>query len=293
MMMDLQAAAQLLRVPQSLCTVTARNTLVPWLAAKGPYSYAPENAPRDSKFFDYGHIMPSIFAAPGRYLFGTHDPTSDNANLQLNQYFWNAAKDNLVTPVFKAEGRRTEDGFTAPIAVYQFSLFDRAYYALIQNGSYQILFADEHPEIKRGAIRLYRGTVYKDIHLQRGSREIHDLRMDFVAMTFLSSAWAFVEAHRSIQKARTNHIRKLREIYDSYRTFIAGDILASNSDGDAYLWEITKFDRLCFSTKKRQAGVFGLNIISLETPLTNIRISSGYLSEFEAKLIDPEKTTMK
>jgi hypothetical protein len=287
LMINLRTAAQILKIPENLCTVTGRGTLVPWLAAKGPYSYTPENAPRVSRLFDYGQIMPSVFTAPGRYSFGINDSRTNDRSFEIYQDFWDAAKDGRVTPVFKAEGKRTEDGFEAPIAVYKFSRFDHAHYAVIQNGSYQFLFAEEHPEIENGAIRLYRGTVYEEITLDRGSRESYERRMDFTAGTFLSSAWAFAYAHRYVQKRRTHHIigmsRQLRGIYASCESLIVGGLLVSDLD----------IDTICFSTIHRQAEVFGPNVISLETPLTNIRISSGYLSEFEAKLIDPEKITMK
>ena len=46
-------------------TLSASDGLVPWLAAKGPLAYTPENPPDRDYYFQYGWVLPQVLAPDG------------------------------------------------------------------------------------------------------------------------------------------------------------------------------------------------------------------------------------
>ena len=128
----------------STSTIDSDQTIVPWLAASGPLSYSPKNPTNNPYHFQYGWHLPNAFKNTKRhYYFGRSRTFVDNGT-HAESYlrdFWQNAVDGKCIEVFQSNGRRTVDGFIAPIACYdhlgQYE-FDTGY-LLIQQGSYQLI----------------------------------------------------------------------------------------------------------------------------------------------------------
>ena len=95
----------------STCTVRDDGRIVPWLAASGPLSYTPENPPTSDYYFQYGWILPGIFAPATnrrrRFYFG--EPVKQYANELFA--FWKTARERGAPPdrVPSRRRRRHED----------------------------------------------------------------------------------------------------------------------------------------------------------------------------------------
>ena len=78
-------------------TVSGRECLVPWLAAKGPLAYSAEEPPAKDYFFQYGWVLPSIFNAEvnlrEHYFFGIRH--KDRAKFLFQ--FWDRARKGHVS----------------------------------------------------------------------------------------------------------------------------------------------------------------------------------------------------
>jgi hypothetical protein len=143
------------RESRSTSTVASDGHLVPWLAAQGPLSYSPENPPDRNYYFQYGWVLPGIFAEGARarrhYYFGA--PRS--ADLEA---FWACARRGEVDRVSIIRGSLGPDGATAPMAIYrtQSALHGRVL-VLIQHGSYQLVRESDQPLLASRELMLYRG----------------------------------------------------------------------------------------------------------------------------------------
>ncbi len=87
------------RGPLSTSTVTSDGWIVPWLAADGPLAYSPEEPPERDYFFQFGWVLPGIFAEhtdKRRHLvFGAY--RKDDARELFS--FWKRARDGKVEGV--------------------------------------------------------------------------------------------------------------------------------------------------------------------------------------------------
>lgn len=303
-MITLRTMASALNVPHELCTVTPGDRIVPWLAAKGANAYTPDQPPHDESLFDYGAVMPCVFKNPGRYLFGGSTGFADST-LSTAPAFWRAAMASQVQCLSVFEGGNVDDRFHAPYALYHWSDSGNAKYTLMQSGSYQTFDAVDHPEVEQGVIRLYRGLEYAPFYqhkvLQAKGCDISSqflqsacaLYFDIATSMFLSSGTAFQYAHGGTARSETEHITK-----GDLGTHLNEICRLTNIDRNGILLRVSAFVSMSlenehFSTWKLIAEEkFGPHYIEVETPLSNIRISSDFSNEYEARLIDPDNITV-
>jgi hypothetical protein len=288
-------AVSTFNVPSSFCTVTGANTIVPWLAASGPMAYTPESPPKSDEAFKYGRLMPQAFKEKGDFLYGQGEYNTEpfTGNMKM---FWEAAKKGKVDRVFYQEGKRTEDGFLAPMAAYAFSMFGYPHFVLIQNGTYHVYGADEQPEIAAGRLRIHRGAG-KDrdaTHwiLPSASKVISpgvtgkDVLVDYYDLfltTFLSSAEAFMVANLWVNSSGSDHIEMCH-----YRHFATMFEASGRSmvDGLKMVGRQTGGNRYMMN-EKHVARKYGPNYVTVETALSNIRLAPQFTSDTLVSLIDP------
>jgi hypothetical protein len=85
---------------RSTSTIAGDGSLVPWLAAEGPLGYRPEQPPERDYYFQYGWVLPEVFAEgvqAGRHrYFGAS--FKEQASELLS--FWASARRGELDPVF-------------------------------------------------------------------------------------------------------------------------------------------------------------------------------------------------
>ncbi|HAR41948.1 MAG TPA: hypothetical protein DCS07_04850 [Bdellovibrionales bacterium] len=285
-----------LRKKFSTSTITPTNDVVPWLAASGPLAYTPEAPPARDYYFQYGWILPEIFADDTdikRHRFFGLMGKEDARNVYA---FWQNARAGKVDQVFKKTGAITPLTVSAPIAVYRHQLYGRGDPGLmfIQHGSYQHIHSKDQPEIEKGIVYLYRGIG--------DSTEFNWLKFDVTALKNKNKeAWlAFVKTQGqvlsdSVLSFNSIHDRAVRSetkiIRD--RSHMSNDLAKKNDldvDSDGFpglLWET---HHQCFGMEHWVAErKFGPNYVVCKTPVTNIRITTWFAGECEAKVLDPNR----
>ena len=145
----------------STATITHDGLIVPWLAADGPLAYSPEKPPDRDYYFQYGWILPGIFAdhtnTRRHFYFGASVKDHDTGKLFD---FWKKARNGVVERVAYCAGVIDEETVISPVAVYRGApdWRGRPTYLIMQHGSYQILPAADQPLIEAGEVMLYRGV---------------------------------------------------------------------------------------------------------------------------------------
>lgn len=277
-------------------TLAASNELVPWLAATGPLAYTPEHPPSRDYYFQYGWILPQVLNAAGdrkRHRFFGRGAKGDAEEIFA---FWNNARAGNRTRVHMEHGSVSPLGVTAPLAVYlhEDRVWKRTGYMLIQHGSYQHVGRDDQPELADGFVHLYRGVqeakVFRYFHFDVGAlptsqRAAWKAYLTTQAEVLSDSAVSFNSIHDRTSRCETGGLND--------RSFVTDEIATRNglsiSDGgfSAQLWLA---HHQCFSLQRRLAEwKFGPNYVVCKTPLTNIRITTFFAGEAEAKIIDPNK----
>ncbi|MBM4125320.1 MAG: hypothetical protein FJ246_10280 [Nitrospira sp.] len=103
----------------STSTIARDGRTVPWLAADGPLAYCPESPPDRDYFFQYGWVLPGIFADDTNrrrhYFFGV--PWKEYARELFS--FWQDARSGKLEQVALVFGRLDGDRITAPLAIYR------------------------------------------------------------------------------------------------------------------------------------------------------------------------------
>jgi hypothetical protein len=277
-------------------TVTDSKDLVPWLAATGPLAYTPENPPSRDYYFQYGWVLPEILNSDAdrrkHHYFGAWH--KDQAGEIFS--FWNNARAGKRTRIHVNNGRLASPEVTAPLAVYlhENPALRRRYYMLIQHGSYQHVARVDQPEMEDGIVYLYRGIqeakVFRYLCIDAGRLGTSD-----------SAAW--VAYHRAQAEVLSDSAASFNSIHDrtarcetggvNDRSLVSDDIakrkgLDINDGGfSEALW---KTHHQCFSLERGVAEwKFGPNFVVAKTPLSNLRITTFFAGEAEAKIIDPSK----
>jgi len=201
--------------PLSTCTVTPGGRVVPWLAADGPLAYTPEKPPDRDYYFQYGWVLPGIFAehrnTRRHFYFGAS--RKDDASELFR--FWETARSGDVERVAHILGSVSAEEVMAPVAAYRTvqALGDDAY-VLIQHGSYQIVPIGDQPLLERGEVVLYRG-VQKSRQFRfldagaTGSAERSTWRryVQVQAHVLSDAARSFNSNHDRTKRCETGHIR--------------------------------------------------------------------------------------
>lgn len=279
------------RKDRSTSTVGPEGQLVPWLAADGPLSYSPEAPPDRDYFFQYSWVVPGIFADTvnlrRHYYFGAH--RRDDARAVFD--FWEKARAGSVATVAYTTGSAVDRTVAAPLSAYHATdRFGDPIFVLIQHGSYQLLPADNQPLLASGEVLLYRGVGEAEkFHLvRRDARAVDSCdawrRCMAVQAHVLSDAVrSFNSIHDRTKRCETGHIRDQSWMTDDLAREQSLDI---DSPGPlAELWKaIHQSYALCRWVAESK---FGPNFVVLKCPLGNIRITTFFAGEHEARIIDP------
>jgi len=278
-------------------TVTASGELVPWLAVTGPLSYTPENPPDRDYYFQYGWVLPEVLNPGGdrkrHHFFG----------VGLKHYaddifaFWNDARAGKQTRVHFQIGSVGRSEVTAPVAVYLHR--ERAYrsrpcYMLVQHGSYQCVPCEDQPEMESGIVYLYRGVQDAKIFrcltfdgkpLPRSETAAWLAYLRTQAAVLSDSAVSFNSIHDRTSRTETGGINDC-----TYMTDEIARQTGLNLDDDGFARRLWWSHHQCFSLERWVAErKFGPNFAIVKTPLSNLRITTFFAGEAEAKIIDPSK----
>jgi len=279
-------------------TLAVDGRIVPWLAADGPLSYAPEQPPDRDYYFQYSWILPQVFAdginLRRHYYFGAY--SRDECRDLFA--FWEAARQRPPTRIAISFGTVCTDAVTTPIAVYlvpeQARWRGRPTYLFVQHGSYQIVDTEDQPLLESGEIVLYRGIGEAErFQFLQGNAGMPDdsiwKRYVQVHGELLSdSVRSFNSIHDRAKRCETGHIRD--------NTWMSDDIarrhgLDVEEGGSAHaLWRAA---HQSFSLVRHMAQYkFGPNYVVCKTPLDNIRLTTFFAGEREVRVVAPQRVIL-
>jgi hypothetical protein len=266
---------------------------VPWLAADGPLAYSPEAPPDRDYYFQYNRILPAIFA--------------DHVNLRRHLYFgagykdhvrdvvafWTKARQGEVNRVAFCLGETDVATVTAPLAIYRMvSPWRDEVFVFIQHGSYQIVRVDEQPRLESGEVLLFRGLQDAPRFrrfcmgpLGSTKRRIWQRYVSTQVHVLSDSVRSFNSIHDRAKRAETHSLRDGTWLTDA----IARQHGLEIEDGGTAqaLWTDT---HQSFALERWVAqNKFGPNYVVCKTPLGNIRITTSFAGEREARIVDPDK----
>jgi len=276
-------------------TGSGSDTVVPWLAATGPLAYTPDNPPDRDYYFQYDRVLPHVL--------------SRNLDLKMPRYFgagskhaaadvfefWKDARSGRHVKVHVKNGQLSPDSIATPIAVYLHrapNYWRGISYLLIQHGSYLFVSRKSQPEMEDGIIYLYRGI--------QKTETFHYPRFDFTArretdtdiwraywkmQSFLlsDSALSFISMHERINRCETGGLNSSSNV--NLEAATSARFNCYDGGLGHVLW---KTHHQCFSLERFIAErKFGPNFAVLKTPLTNVRITTFFAGEAEAKVVDP------
>lgn len=102
----------------STCTVTDTGRLVPWLAAEGPLAYTPEAPPDRDYYFQYGWVLPGVFAdhtnTRRHFYFGAGSKERERDLFA----FWQVCREAGARRIAHFDGSIGRDSVAAPLAIY-------------------------------------------------------------------------------------------------------------------------------------------------------------------------------
>jgi hypothetical protein len=163
---------------------------------------------------------------------------------------------------------------------------------LIQHGSYQLVRESDQPLLTSGELMLYRGLQRSREfrHFQRGALgegESSSWRhfTGVQAHVLSDSVRSFTSVHDRTSRCETEHIAD--------RSWVTDDIARARGlsiDGGGYAAELWRTTHQSFALKRWVAAdKFGPHYVACKTPLGNVRITSFFAGEHEARIIDPRK----
>jgi hypothetical protein len=279
----------------STSTLLPSGKIVPWLAARGPLAYNPEDPPDRDYYFQYSWVLPGIFSDKTNirrhYFFGAGNKDAASELFQ----FWTAAREGRVERLACCLGTVEKEAVTAPVAVYRTKVrIDRAGYLFIQHGSYQFIEAAYQPRLDVGDVLLYRGVQRSDafqlFRVGRGDLDVRKRRLwqtyvNLQAYLMSDSVRSFNSIHDRARRAETGHIRDGSWISEEIAGKYGLDIEHNGFAKD--LWKMT---HQSFSLAPWVAeNKFGPNFVVCKTPLDNIRLTTFFAGEHEVRIVDPDR----
>jgi hypothetical protein len=275
----------------STATVTPGGQIVPWLAAQGPLAYSPEEPPERDYYFQYGWVLPGIFAEHTNlrrhYWFGAW---SKEHSRELFS-FWRQARNGGVRRATCCLGSLTENAVIAPLAVYgPLPGWRGADYLFLQHGSYQLVTAEDQPLVETGEVVLYRGVrEATEFRLFRpGALDAARLRtwkryLGVQAFLLSDATRSFNSIHDRAARCETEHIRDRSRMADAIASQRGFDI-----DGPGFARALWQSAHESFSLARWVAErKFGPHYVVCKTPLGNIRLTTFFAGEHEVRVIDP------
>lgn len=271
---------------------------MPWLAASGPLSYAPEDPPDRDYYFQYSWIVPGIFADATNlrrhFFFGA--PYRNQAKEIFS--FWTAARQRRTTRLALCFGTVDGETVTAPVAVYAAAGEARwrgPACIFMQHGSYQIVDVADQPLLQTGEVLVYRGIGKADAFrlFQAGGPDASDgsvwHRYVQVQAELLSdSVRSFNSIHDRAKRCETGYIRDGTWMSDDIARQHALDI-----DGNDFARDLWEAAHQSFCVARHVAErKFGPHYVVFKTPLDNIRLTTFFAGEHEVRIISPHRVTL-
>ncbi|MGD0839396.1 MAG: hypothetical protein ABSB49_22400 [Polyangia bacterium] len=266
---------------------------MPWLAAGGALAYSPESPPQRDYYFKYGFVLRGVLsehAVPQRpYFFGAC--FKEDAARVLT--FWERSRSGKVERVALRLGRVQVDGVAAPVAVYLTeTVLNEPVYVLVQHGSYQIVKVADQPLLADGEVVLYRGVqkakqfrllCLRDLNASR--RQIWQRYLAVQAHVLSDATRSFNSIHDRAARSETTHIRDRSFMTDHIARQHQLDVV--NPGFARALWRGTheSFSLARWVAERK----FGPSYVVAKAPLDNIRITSFFAGEQEARIIDPRR----
>ncbi len=264
---------------------------MPWLATEGPLAYTPESPPARDSAFQYGWVLPQVMR-PGlrRHVYFGALHRDDARDVFA---FWRDARRGVIQRVAYHEGRLVGGRIEAPIAVYRHtSWLGDSGYLFVQHGSYQWVPVEEQPELEAGYVHLHRGIGdAKAYRFWGGARTEADARNAtawdrYIALQFevLSrSDVSFNSIHDRAKRCETGHIRDDTWMTDALATERGLDL--AHDPWTRALWGAV---HQSFSLRRQMSEhKFGPHRVVCRTPLCNVRITTFFAGEHEARVVDP------
>ncbi len=287
-------AAAVPRSKYSTSTARQDGTIVPWLAASGPLAYTPESPPPSDYWFQYGWVLPGIFAP------NTNRRRHHYFGEQWKEYaselfrFWGLARAGRADRVAASVGGLRGSMLTAPIAVYRMKdVLDRELYVLIQHGSYQLVPVEHQPRLVNGEVTLYRGIEraptfgfpgFGGATLMASAPAIWQSYGRAQLRMLSDSVTSFNTIHDRAVRCETTHILDRSRLADR----IASEAGLNLAEGPgSVLWRAAceSFTLVRWVAENK----FGPNYVIGTTPLDNVRITTFFAGEHEVRLLDPER----
>lgn len=267
---------------------------MPWLASEGPLAYTPERPPSKDYFFQYGWVLPETFHREmnlrRHYYFGAL--YQDQARFVFR--FWEQARQGHVSQRFCELGVISQNELKAPIAAYDNSRepHSRRGFVIIQHGSYQWVDRASQPHIDSGQVLLHRGfeqaPLFRYLEFEPESLSSVGLEawhkyLALQAQMLSDSVLSFKTMHDRTRRCETSHLQDGSGLSDDLAIQVG---IAIHSPGFARkLWAATHQSY----SLERWVGEhkFGPHFAIFKTPLSNIRITTFFAGEAEARVIDP------
>ena len=282
----------------STTTVIDSECLVPWLSAEGPLAYSPSEPPTRDYFFQYTWIMPGIFDPQvnlrEHHYFGS--PFKDGARFLFD--FWADARrgDGVAEQGYCQFGFISDNELRTPIAAYHHAhrYRDTPGFLLIQHGSYQSVSREDQPAIPSGEVLLYRGIEkaacfrcfrFRPEELSLANGEICRKYLRVQADMLSDSVLSFNTIHDRVKRCETAGLRDETWAGDELAIQAGLDIQSPGFARD--LWSAAQQS---YSLEREMGAVkFGPHYVVVKTPLSNIRITTFFAGEAEAKIVDPSR----
>jgi len=290
--MTAATAARTRRGRSSTSTIAADGTLVPWLAAKGSLAYRPEEPPARDYYFQYGWVLPDVFAdgTAGRrphFWFGA----ARREDAREIFAFWETARSRPPDQVLVQAGLVADDRVTAPIAVYRtMRALGGPALLLVQHGSYQLVDPADQPQVGNGFLLLYRG-VQKERRFRTetlgssdtGAQRTWRRYLGVQAHVLSDSVRSFKSVHDRARRCETAHI------FDG--TWMTDDIARGHGldvGGPGPAASIWKAAHQSYSLSRHIAEwKFGPAYVVARTLVDNVRITTFFAGEQEVRVVDP------
>ncbi len=295
---ELTPGSHLRRLPRqrearSTSTIASDGALVPWLAAEGPLSYRPEQPPARDYFFQYGWVLPEIFAeeaARRRHRYFGASSKDEASELFL---FWASARRGELDPIFRVLGSVRDEVVAAPMAIYRTTVHWRGpAYVMIQHGSYQLVREADQPFMRSGELLLYRGLQgapefrwLAPSEFDSTQRRIWRAYVEIQGEILSDAVRSFNSVHDRTSRCETAHLRDRSWMTDDLARAYGLDIAGTGFT--AALWSAT---HQSFALERWVAqNKFGPHHVVCKTPLENVRITTFFAGEHEVRIIDPRR----
>jgi len=280
----------------STSTVIDSEYLVPWLSAEGPLASSPTKPPARDYLFQYTWIVPGIFnpqinLREHRYFGG---PLKDSARFLFDSRANARRGDGPALQTYCQFGFLSDHELKTPMAAYHHVRDDRDTPGslLIQRGRYQWVSLEDQPSIPDGEVSLYRGIGqatrflclrFRSEELPPANGEIWRKYQRVQAGMLSDSILSVNTIHDRLKRCETAGLRDGTWVGDELATQAGLDIPSAGFARD--LWHTAQQS---YSLEPVTGVVeFGPHHVVVKIPLSNIRITTFFASEWEATTVDP------